>query len=321
MKITILYYLYKDSKFLKESLDSLFNQTDNNFEIVFIEDCTSEEIHDCLRKYDLSDKRIKIIKFMENFGRSFAYNFALNKIKGSYVYFAESRCIFDPNFIKWLKENIDEKRNYDWMSFANSELDLNGKSDDIRTINNGNYPENFLNLVNTKLTIKDKLFRTKFLLSEKIEFIQFKSYFSLFIFDVLENYKEAAIINKILVFWKRENNEFYDYNLYNILESAEILKEKINNCNSSDDKKDAYYTWLPILILFEFLSKMFASYENEKIVSISIKNAYDLIEKLDSNFKSNKYISLLNNKRIYEYIKEFKPNYNFVKKVFTSMRK
>ena len=66
---------------------------------------------------------------------------------------------------------------------------------------------------------------------------------------------------------------------------------------------------------------MFASYENEKIVSISIKNAYDLIEKLDSNFKSNKYISLLNNKRIYEYIKEFKPNYNFVKKVFTSMRK
>ncbi|EGZ31023.1 glycosyltransferase family 2 protein [Malacoplasma iowae] len=321
MKITVLYYLYKDSKFLKESLDSLFNQTDNNFEIVFIEDCTSEEIHDCLRQYDLSDKRIKVVKFMENYGRSFAYNFALNKIKGSYVYFAESRCIFDANFVKWFKENIDEKKNYDWISFANSELDLNEKTEDIRTVINGNYPENFLSLVNTKLTIKDKLFRTKFLLSEKIEFIQFKSYFSLFIFDVLENYKEAAIVNKILVLWKRENNEFYDYNLYNILESAEILKEKINNCNSSDDKKDAYYTWLPILILFEFLSKMFASYENEKIVSISIKNAYDLIEKLDSNFKSNKYISLLNNKAIYEYIKEFKPNYNFVKKVFTSMGK
>lgn len=315
MKLTVIYHMYKDDRWLKESLESLFNQTDKDFELVLIDDNASESFGDILKDYNIKHKNIKLIKFMENYGRSFSYNFALNKIKGEYIYFAETRCMFNEGFVAKIKE-ITKKSNYDWISFANSELDIiPGR--DLVEIKNDDSTNDLYNIVNTKLTIKNKVFNKKFLTQNKIEFYQFKSYFSLFLFDVMEKAQTGVALNDILVEWKRELSDGFEYNLYNILEAAEILKERLNKSNCSETKKDAFSTWFPVLILYEFLSKMYKSYDNDKIVSKSIKNASDLIDKLDVSYKSNKLLNLLHSKLMYNYIKNFKPSYSHVKKIFT----
>lgn len=315
MKLTVIYHLYKDVENLKDSLESLFNQDNNNFEIIFMDDNMSDEVYEIFSKYDVSNKRIKIISVQENFGRSYTYNLALSQAKGEYVYFTESRCKLKPNFVSSILDIIS-KNKYDFISFATRDLTKGeSKKDSYEYDSEKDKTPSFI--VNTKLSIKDKVFRRKFLNDNKITFIDFKNFYPLYLFDVLENCKIAYFYNEKLIEWKKTKmGSSYNYNLYDILESASILYEKIENSQIEDEKKDAYKTWVTILILYEFVGKIINSYNNVKIFAKSLTNANELIEKLNLNYKKNPCINLLIDDQKKQYIKNFKPTLSYLKKTF-----
>ncbi len=315
MKISIIYHVYKEHFNLNESIESILKQDNKNFELILILDAPSDNASDIIEKFDLfKDKRIKIIKFMENFGRSFTYNFALDKAKGDYVYFTESKVILEPNFIGELLDVIKSNNNkYDYINFL---VNNNDSLTNLPYEVGAGFDNELDNIVNIKLTLKDKIFKRKFLIDNKIEFAQYKNFHSLYIYNVLENYKYAFYLDKQLANWKRELKKGYEYNLYNILESAEMLCEILMKRNEYDeDRINAYLTWIPICILYEFVKKMYSSYHNnEKIVTKAIENAADLIDRIYPNYKKNPKLEILNRKLISKYILEFKRNFSYVRK-------
>lgn len=315
MKLSIVYYLDEANQNLKNSLDSLFFILTKDIEIIFIDDFCSDEVYKTLSEYDLSQKNIRIVKFSENMGVSYSSNFGLKIAKGEYIYFAEQKTLFSKDFCSIFLSIIENKKKYDFITFDKKlSLLLKEKQSDWEYHNDkSNFDYAFI--VNSKLSIKYRIFNVKFLRSNNITFENFKNYHSLFIFDVLEKSTIGYISNQMMVDWFTSNDRSFDYNLYDILKSAEILNNKINGLNISDDVKEAYFVWVSILILYEFIKKIFISYDGQKkIIAKSVTNAKDLIERIYPLYKKNKYLSLLINKKIYKQISEFKFDLNFMKK-------
>ena len=312
MKLSIIYHIYSDTKTLEKSLNSLFNQTNNKFELIIIDDFGSVEVKKILSKFDIKKDNISLIRLFENYGRSFCYNLGVEKAKGDYVYFAESKNIFSENFVDTIIKF--SKKNYDYIGFTAKNIDSKPFDTTDVEISNQNI-SNFI--INSTLSIRNKVLSRNFLLNHKISFVNYKNLYPIYLFEIISKSKKGIILSNELLVIENKNSKssFYSYNLYDILEAAFMLSNKINDSNIDDELKDYFEIWLSKLCLYDFLSKMFISYsDNEKVLSIAIKKAWETLEKINATFKKNKSLNLMNDTKLKEYIKNFKPTYNYVRK-------
>ena len=82
-KISVLMPVYNGEQFLDKSINSILNQTFNNFEYIIINDRSTDDSLKIIESYE--DSRIKIINFPKNMGISAALNNGLNVAKGDYI--------------------------------------------------------------------------------------------------------------------------------------------------------------------------------------------------------------------------------------------
>ena len=69
--------------YLQEAVESVLNQTFRDFELVVIDDCSTNGSDEYLKK--LRDERIKIIWNKENLGVTKSLNIGLKAAKGKYI--------------------------------------------------------------------------------------------------------------------------------------------------------------------------------------------------------------------------------------------
>jgi glycosyltransferase involved in cell wall biosynthesis len=81
--ISVIMPVYNTEKYVKESVDSILNQTFNDFELIIIDDCSSDGTVKVLESY--SDSRIKLIQNTENLGLTKNLNKALDIAKGEFI--------------------------------------------------------------------------------------------------------------------------------------------------------------------------------------------------------------------------------------------
>lgn len=87
-KVSVIIPTYNRSVSLARSIRSVLNQTCADFELIVIDDASTDDTEKEVRK--LSDKRIRIIKHSENLGGSAARNTGINNANGRYVAFLDS---------------------------------------------------------------------------------------------------------------------------------------------------------------------------------------------------------------------------------------
>ena len=88
-KISIVFTSFNHRKFLKEALDGLINQTFKDFELIIIDDNSSDGSQEILKKYT-HDKRVKLYLLEKNTG-SYVYssNIGASKAKSEYIIFSQ----------------------------------------------------------------------------------------------------------------------------------------------------------------------------------------------------------------------------------------
>lgn len=106
MKVSIIVPVFDTSSFLRECLDSLINQSFKDFEIICVNDCSTDNSLEILQEYAEKDSRIKIINHEHNKGLSAARNSGINEAKGKYVAFVDSDDWVDLNFFEKLYNGI-----------------------------------------------------------------------------------------------------------------------------------------------------------------------------------------------------------------------
>ncbi|WP_405293709.1 glycosyltransferase family 2 protein [Methanobrevibacter sp.] len=88
-KISVILPIYNTAEYLPECIGSVLNQTFGEFELICVNDGSTDNSLAILEDYRLKDNRLRIIT-QENKGLSSARNTGLNKAKGDYILFLDS---------------------------------------------------------------------------------------------------------------------------------------------------------------------------------------------------------------------------------------
>ncbi len=88
-KISIIIPVFNTASYLDECLKSVLNQTFTDFEIICVNDGSSDSSLDVLKNYQLKDNRIKVIS-QSNKGAGAARNVGIKYAKGDYILFLDS---------------------------------------------------------------------------------------------------------------------------------------------------------------------------------------------------------------------------------------
>ena len=86
--VSIITPSYNSSRFIEECIDSVLSQTYDNWELLIVDDCSSDNSCEMIRKYN--DNRISLIELEKNIGAAEARNIALRKAKGKHIAFLDS---------------------------------------------------------------------------------------------------------------------------------------------------------------------------------------------------------------------------------------
>lgn len=157
VKISVIIPVYNVERFLEKCLDSILYQTFKDFEVICIDDGSTDNSLSILKSYKKKDKRIKIYT-QNNRGAGVARNFGLKKAQGKYIQFLDSDDYFDKKLLEKLF-NLAEKNNADLVICSSRKVDDFGN---IIESQNPNMPINLnkapLNKVFNKFDYKEDIF-------------------------------------------------------------------------------------------------------------------------------------------------------------------
>lgn len=89
MKVSVIIPVYNVEKYLESCLESIKSQTFTDYELILINDGSTDESVAIMRRYAKTDARIRIIS-QSNRGVSAARNLGLSVAEGEYVLFVDS---------------------------------------------------------------------------------------------------------------------------------------------------------------------------------------------------------------------------------------
>lgn len=110
--ISVIIPSYNHAPYLKQRIDSVLNQTCKNFEMIILDDKSTDNSRDIIEEYR-NHKRISHIEYNEaNSGSTFhQWNRGVELAKGKYIWFAESDDVADPEFLSILFNGVESNSN------------------------------------------------------------------------------------------------------------------------------------------------------------------------------------------------------------------
>ena len=110
--ISIIVLIYNIERYLKPCIESILNSTYKDFELILVDDGSTDGSGEICDRYAERDSRIRVIH-KANGGLSDARNAGLNAAKGEYIQFVDGDDVIHPNMIQVLYDAIHEG-NYDF---------------------------------------------------------------------------------------------------------------------------------------------------------------------------------------------------------------
>lgn len=137
--VSIITPAYNAEKFISQTIESVLNQTYKNWEMIIVNDCSSDNTRKIVESY--KDKRIILINLNENKGTANAWNIAFSKMKGEYIAFLDSDDLWSEKKLE-LQIAFMKKNNYsftctsyDWIDEESKPLNKIIRCSAVKTYN------------------------------------------------------------------------------------------------------------------------------------------------------------------------------------------
>jgi len=114
--ISIVVNCYNGEKYLSQTLTSIQNQKYKNFEVIFIDNCSTDNTYKIFK--NINDKRFKYFRTKKKIKLYKARNFALEKCKGDFITFLDSDDWWNENFLSSRKSFFKTSDDYGF-SYSN----------------------------------------------------------------------------------------------------------------------------------------------------------------------------------------------------------
>ncbi|MES2411895.1 MAG: glycosyltransferase family 2 protein [Bacteroidota bacterium] len=107
--VSIITPTYNSEKFISATIQSVQNQTYPTWELIIIDDCSTDKTVEIINRVVKSDSRIKLHSLTKNEGTGIARNIGVANSKGTYISFLDSDDLWKPNKLEmqlnFMREN------------------------------------------------------------------------------------------------------------------------------------------------------------------------------------------------------------------------
>lgn len=108
--VSIITPCYNSQNYIADMLKSVINQTYINWELIIVDDCSTDKSVNVISKYLSLEPRIKLIKLKKRVGAAHARNKAIEAANGRYLAFLDSDDYWGDNFLKYSLESIKDNK-------------------------------------------------------------------------------------------------------------------------------------------------------------------------------------------------------------------
>lgn len=108
--VSIITPCYNSQNYIADMLKSVIYQTYINWELIIVDDCSTDKSVNVISKYLSLEPRIKLIKLKKRVGAAHARNIAIEAANGRYLAFLDSDDYWGDNFLKYSLESIKDNK-------------------------------------------------------------------------------------------------------------------------------------------------------------------------------------------------------------------
>lgn len=134
--ISIVLPTYNGEKFIRQSIDSCLAQTFTNFELIIVNDCSTDNTPKIIEEYAVKDSRIKIIHNPHNKKLPLSLNTGFDAAAGKYHTWTSDDNYYAPGALQTLYDILENNSSIDLAYTDYTLIDDDGKIFGKRTFNN-----------------------------------------------------------------------------------------------------------------------------------------------------------------------------------------
>lgn len=103
--ISVITPAYNAERFIEDAINSVLRQTYTHWEMIIVDDCSTDRTREIIKLYLRKDTRIKLIELKNNSGPAVARNVAFEHARGRYLAFLDADD-------QWMPEKLEKQLNF-----------------------------------------------------------------------------------------------------------------------------------------------------------------------------------------------------------------
>lgn len=132
--VSIIVPVYNAEKFIKDTIKTVLDQTYENWELLLVNDCSTDKCVEIIKEYQQKDKRIKLFSNSKNSGAAVSRNKGIEESRGRYIAFLDADDLWEPKKLEKQVSFMQEKDcafSFTGYEFADENGKPNGKKVDV----------------------------------------------------------------------------------------------------------------------------------------------------------------------------------------------
>lgn len=262
VKFSIIVPVYNVEKYLEDCLDSILKQTYDDFEVIVVNDGSTDNSQKVIDNYAKRDNRIKAFK-KKNGGVSDARNYGISKAKGEYFIFVDSDDTINDKLLEKLDKEI---KKYDEIDLIKYQLQMTDKEPQLEfnTFDSLNGEEAFLEL------IKDDLFVSPVTYAYRLEYFRNKK----FKYEVGRIHEDFGLTPLIVI--SANKVSAIDYVGYNYIVRENSIMTNNSNERLIKKNEDTLFFYDNMMKFIEksnfnsYVTKIFKSYISNGLINRTV---------------------------------------------------
>lgn len=294
MKISVIVPVYNVYDYLDKCLNSLVNQTDKDFEVIIVNDGSTDDSQEIIDKY-VSENNNMHFFIKENGGLASARNFGLEKATGEYVLFLDSDDYYEPNTIEILKREADS----DIVAFRMYVDEKDKIKEGNMEMSEFIYDEHILpskRLLLYNPSACDKMFKRE--LFDKVKFVTGKYYEDLGTIPLFAMYTDKIKYTNYYLYHyvKRENSIMNKINYNKKIEDIFFIVDSLFTCFKDNNVLSKFNDEIEYIYIHHLLRAAGIRFLDYGKIEMVDKIRYIMKERYP-NFTKNKYFKKYGFKR------------------------
>lgn len=306
IKVSVIMPVYNSGKYLKKAVDSILTQSLKEFELILVDDGSTDGSPEVCDEFAKSDERVKVIH-QKNTGICNARNAALQIAKGEYLAFSDH----DDEYLPRLLENsykMAVKTDADIVKFCKKELLIKGNSIirekhnlyEDKKYNKEDITKEFFSLINNGVLtcVWDGIYKRDLIVENKN--LSFNEYFKnggediAFMMNLIQYANSLVTLSSIYyIHYIRKgvstSTKFNMHKINHLVKLQFIVTQTIENLKIDLSQKEKEYSFY---LMKEYICPVVNLYANPNCPIINIKKMEQIEALTEQSFVPSSFLKL-----------------------------